>query len=126
MSSLYGPNEPGDTRLTKVITKKDKSVSFSKFLNITIVQIVLCNESMKVESLVIVDQNATVKPSLILVHTARHAMRVNCYQIKSSRIKIMCFVFYLLVFFFFVILIYLSNIQYFYWASFILSFFGLS
>jgi len=31
MSSLYGPNEPGDTRLTKVITKKDKSVSFSKF-----------------------------------------------------------------------------------------------
>ena len=76
MSSLYGPNEPGDTRLTKVITKKDKSVSFSKFLNITIVQIVLCNESMKVESLVIVDQNATVNLSLTFVHTARQAMKV--------------------------------------------------
>jgi|JRYL01.1.fsa_nt_gb hypothetical protein len=79
MSSLYGPNEPGDTRLTKIITKINESVSFSKFLNIIVVQIVLCNESMKVESLVIVDQNATVKPSLILVHTARHAMRVSHY-----------------------------------------------
>ena len=32
-------------------------------------------ESMKVESLVIVDQHATVNWSLILVHTARHATK---------------------------------------------------
>ena len=31
---------------------------------------------MKVESLVIVDQHATVNRSLILVHTARHATKI--------------------------------------------------
>src|SRR3546814_9968973 len=68
MSSLYGPYEPGDTRLTKVITKKGKSASFSKFLNVAVVRIIICTERMKLESIVIVDHTATVKPSLILVH----------------------------------------------------------
>ena len=37
-------------------------------------------ESMKVESLVIVDQHATVNLYLSLVHTARHTLKVNCTQ----------------------------------------------
>ena len=35
-------------------------------------------DSMKLESLVIVDQNATVNTFPGLVHTARHAMGVDC------------------------------------------------
>ncbi len=35
-------------------------------------------DSMKLESLVIVDQNATVNTFPGLVHTARHTMRVGC------------------------------------------------
>ena len=35
-------------------------------------------ESMKLESLVIVDQHATVNMYLGLVHTARHVMEMNC------------------------------------------------
>ena len=35
-------------------------------------------DSMKLESLVIVDQNATVNTFSGLVHTARHVMGVNC------------------------------------------------
>ncbi len=35
-------------------------------------------DSMKVESLVIVDQNATVNTFPGLVHTARHTMKVSC------------------------------------------------
>ena len=35
-------------------------------------------ESMKLESLVIVDQHATVNTFPGLVHTARHTMRVGC------------------------------------------------
>ncbi len=35
-------------------------------------------DSMKLESLVIVDQNATVNTLPGLVHTARHTMRVGC------------------------------------------------
>ena len=35
-------------------------------------------DSMKLESLVIVDQNATVNTFPGLVHTARHAMGVGC------------------------------------------------
>ncbi len=35
-------------------------------------------DSMKLESLVIVDQNATVNTFSGLVHTARHTMEVGC------------------------------------------------
>ena len=35
-------------------------------------------DSMKLESLVIVDQNATVNTFSGLVHTARHVMEVGC------------------------------------------------
>ena len=37
-------------------------------------------ENMKSESLVIVDQHATVNLYLSLVHTARHTTKVNCTQ----------------------------------------------
>ncbi len=40
-------------------------------------------DSMKLESLVIVDQHATVNTFPGLVHTARHTMRVGCT--RSSR-----------------------------------------
>ena len=39
-------------------------------------------DSMKLESLVIVDQNATVNTFSGLVHTARHTMEVGCTRIS--------------------------------------------
>ena len=41
-------------------------------------------ENMKMESLVIVDQHATVNLYLSLVHTARHTMKVNRIQRNCS------------------------------------------
>ena len=41
-------------------------------------------ETMKPESLVIVDQHATVNLYLSLVHTARHTLKVNCTQKNTS------------------------------------------
>ena len=41
-------------------------------------------ETMKSESLVIVDQHATVNLYLSLVHTARHTLKVNCTQKNTS------------------------------------------
>ena len=41
-------------------------------------------ENMKLESLVIVDQHATVNLYLSLVHTARHTMKVNRIQRNCS------------------------------------------
>ena len=40
-------------------------------------------DSMKSESLVIVDQNATVNTFPGLVHTARHTMGVGCKEVGS-------------------------------------------
>ena len=41
-------------------------------------------ETMKSESLVIVDQHATVNLYLSLVHTARHTLKVICTQKNTS------------------------------------------
>ncbi len=41
-------------------------------------------DSMKLESLVIVDQNATVNTFPGLVHTARHTMRVGCTRSRRA------------------------------------------
>jgi hypothetical protein len=76
MSSLYVLYVLGCTRSTMVSTMRSKNVSFSKTLKLILVQIDLCNEIVKVESLVIVDQHATVNLSLTFVHTARQAMKV--------------------------------------------------
>ena len=82
-SSHHGPYEQGYTRATMVGTegcqpargsqsqKTDRSPDRSLQL-----------DSVKSESLVIVDQNATVNTFPGLVHTARHTMGVGC---KRSR-----------------------------------------
>ena len=44
-------------------------------------------ETMKSESLVIVDQHATVNLYLSLVHTARHTLKVNCTQKNTSSLS---------------------------------------
>ncbi len=52
---------------------------------------------MKLESLVIVDQNATVNTFPGLVHTARHTMRVGCtisrwanlYRMQAPKVWLM-------------------------------------
>ena len=44
-------------------------------------------DSMKQESLVIVDQNATVNTFPGLVHTARHAMEAGSTQVQCSNLR---------------------------------------
>ncbi len=44
-------------------------------------------DSMKLESLVIVDQNATVNTFPGLVHTARHTMRVGCIRSRWANLS---------------------------------------
>ena len=76
-SSQYGLYRLGYTRATKVATKKSDNVSWSKFQK--------SNQStdwslqlgiMKVESLVITNQQVVVNMVTDLVHTARHAMGI--------------------------------------------------
>ena len=88
MSSQYGLYELGYTRATKAGTKGNKNVNFSKSQKSCLSS--NCSlevENMKVESLVIVDQNVTVNKYSSLVHTARHDMGVDlaasCRIIKT-------------------------------------------
>ena len=73
-SSPYGPYELGYTRATMTITK-----SYTKFFLVNLKKL-SCSDCilqlvyMKSESQVIVDQHATVKLYLDLVHTARHML----------------------------------------------------
>ena len=77
-SSQYGPNKLGYTRVTMVITKRSEYVSKSKSLKtILSANYSLELENMKLESLVIVNQQVTVNMLPNLVHTARHAMEIN-------------------------------------------------
>ena len=78
-SSPHGPYAQGYTRATMGCTKgcdparvsqSQKTVLSSDWS--------LQLDSMKLESLVIVDQHATVNTFPGLVHTARHTMRVGC------------------------------------------------
>jgi len=74
MSSLYGLNELGYRRATMVVTKRSEGANRSKSQKDPLsADCSLQLGSMKVESLVIVEQYATVNPSTGLVHTARHA-----------------------------------------------------
>lgn len=74
MSNRHGPYRLGYTRATKVITKRSKNVNFSKsYKNYHSSDYSLKFENMKVKSLVIVNENVTVKMFKNLVHTARHA-----------------------------------------------------
>jgi hypothetical protein len=76
-SSPHGPYRLGYTRATMVVTKgcnrETWSQSFKSHLSS---DCSLQLENMKLESLVIVDKNATVNTFTGLVHTARQAMGV--------------------------------------------------
>ena len=75
MSSQYVPYVQGYTRVTMVSTKGCKAARLSQSQKTNLSSDwSLQLDSMKQESLVIVDQNATVNTFPGLVHTARHAM----------------------------------------------------
>jgi hypothetical protein len=78
-SSPHGLYVQGYTRATMVGTKgrKPAKVSQSQKADLSS-DWSLQLDSMKLESLVIVDQHATVNTFPGLVHTARHTMRVGC------------------------------------------------
>lgn len=77
MSSPHGPYELGYTRATMVMTIGSNDVNRSKSLKHCLSSdCTLQLEYMKSESLVIVDQNATVNTFPGLVHTARHTLEV--------------------------------------------------
>ena len=82
MSSQYVPYVQGYTRVTMVSTKGCKAVRLSQSQKTNLSSDwSLQLDSMKSESLVIVDQNATVNTFPGLVHTARHAMEVSSTRI---------------------------------------------
>lgn len=77
MSSHHGPYGVGYTRATMVATMGCKVVRLSQSLKSHLSSdCTLQLECMKLESLVIVDQHATVNTFSGLVHTARHAMGI--------------------------------------------------
>ncbi len=84
-SSPHGPYVQGYTRATMVDTKRCKlaRVSQSQKVNLS----TDCSpqlDCMKVESLVILDQQARVNTFPGLVHTARHTMGVDCSRSGRS------------------------------------------
>ena len=78
-SSPHGPYVQGYTRATMAGTKgcKPAKGSQSKKTGLSSDRS-LQLDSVKLESLVIVDQNATVNTFPGLVHTARHTTKVGC------------------------------------------------
>ena len=78
-SSHHGPYDQGYTRATMVGTEGSQAARWSKSNKTDrSPDWSLQLDSMKSESLVIVDQNATVNTFPGLVHTARHTMEVDC------------------------------------------------
>ena len=76
-SNHHAPYDLGDTRATMVETKGSEAARQSKTQkSYRSPDCSLQLECMKLESLVIVDQHATVNTFPGLVHTARHTMRV--------------------------------------------------
>ncbi len=76
-SSPHGPYGPGYTRDTMVTTKgSEGAISSKSSKSYLSSDCTLQLECMKLESLVIVDQRATVNTFPGLVHTARHTMGV--------------------------------------------------
>ena len=76
MSSPHDPYRLGYTRVTRMVHKKKRSrkserISKSHLISDCPLQL----EGMKLESLVIVDQHATVKQYLSFVLPARHALK---------------------------------------------------
>ncbi len=78
-SSPHGPYAQGDTRATMVGTKGCETVRWSQSQKTGLgSDWSLQPDFMKLESLVIVDQHATVNTFPGLVHTARHTTKVGC------------------------------------------------
>ena len=76
-SNHHAPYTLGYTRATMAHTKRSETVTSSKPHKVSLSSdCALQLEHMKVESLVIVDQHATVNTFPGLVHTARHTTRV--------------------------------------------------
>ena len=88
MSSQYVPYVQGYTRVTMDSTKGRKAVRLSQSQKTNLSSDwSLQLDSMKSESLVIVDQNATVNTFPGLVHTARHAMEVSSTRIGWPNLR---------------------------------------
>ena len=88
MSSQYVPYIQGYTRVTMVSTKGCNTVRWSQSQKTNLSSDwSLQLDSMKQESLVIVDQNATVNTFPGLVHTARHAMEVSSTRIGWPNLR---------------------------------------
>ena len=88
MSSQYVPYVQGYTRVTMVSTKGRKAVRWSQSQKTNLSSDwSLQLDSMKSESLVIVDQNATVNTFPGLVHTARHAMEVSSTRVEWPNLR---------------------------------------
>ncbi len=78
-SSPHGPYALGYTRATMAGTKGRDTARWSQSHKACLSSDwSLQLDSMKVESLVIVDQHATVNTFPGLVHTARHTTKVDC------------------------------------------------
>ena len=78
-SSPHGPYAQGYTRATMAGTKSSETARLSESQKTGLSSDwSLQLDSMKLESLVIVDQHATVNTFPGLVHTARHTMEVGC------------------------------------------------
>ncbi len=78
-SSPHGPYVQGYTRATMVGTAGSNIARWSKSLKTGLSSdCSLQLDYMKLESLVIVDQHATVNTFPGLVHTARHITKVSC------------------------------------------------
>ena len=83
MSSQYVPYVQGYTRVTMVSTKGCKAVRLSQSQKTNLSSDwSLQLDSMKLESLVIVDQHATVNTFPGLVHTDRHTMGIGSTRMR--------------------------------------------
>ncbi len=84
-SSPHGPYVQGYTRATMAGTKRCDTVKWSKSQKAgPSSDWSLQPDSMKLESLVIVDQHATVNTFPGFVHTARHTTKVDCTRHRCS------------------------------------------
>ena len=86
-SSPHGPYVQGYTRATMAGTKGSKLARASQSQKTDLsTDKSLQLDSMKSESLVIVDQHATVNTFPGLVHTARHTMGVSCSRSRCANL----------------------------------------
>ena len=88
MSSQYVPYVQGYTRVTMGVTKSGQAAKLRKSQkNPLSSDRSLQLDCVKLESLVIVDQRATVNTFPGLVHTARHAMEVSSTRVEWPNLR---------------------------------------